>query len=351
MAIPSAEAGREPLSKPIRRLALTGLLVALPWPAGAETLVDYVRALPRLLTYEEAHYPDRGAAGYLAALRAFLAGEGEDAEGAIAAAGLVVRVVEQDGGRWRLLHHRERSATPIVAVNARPSRDAIIEAPHPARDRATGQQAALFLAALGARAGLIAAHDRCASEIASPCSGRTRVCGGGARRYPVSDPAHNLDSRFHLAHTEFARRWPSAAVVQLHGFGGRDTETLFVLSDGSTERRAPDAGLPARVRDRLRQALGGDATAVSCQDPGDEGYDYRRMCGRTNVQGRQLNGSAESCRKDAATASGRFLHVEQYWSVRRPIRERRATALETPALRALLAALASELPCIAGAEC
>ncbi len=41
-----------------------------------------------------------------------------------------------------------------------------------------------------------------------------------------------------------------------------------------------------------------------------------RLCGTTNVQGRHLNGASQPCTEAAASASGRFIHLEQSAAVR-----------------------------------
>lgn len=252
-----------------------------------------------------------------------------------------------EGGKTYLAVYSYKVAgAPVVVIARTPTRDAVIEAPHPIKDRATAIQAVHLMINLGAKATIISGNNRCAARTRSACSGRTRVCGGGRRAYPSSDPAHNTDSLFHQTHRILNSRWPDTVVVQLHGYNQRDSETLFILSDGTPEKRQPDNGITGRVRDRLRISLGASAIAVSCQDPGDRRFDYRNLCARTNVQGRQLNGSPDACRTGAPVSSGRFLHIEQQFPVRRPFLENPASAGKAPEYAALLRALSAETPCL-----
>jgi len=202
-----------------------------------------------------------------------------------------------------------------------------------------------LLTALGTRAAIISGNSRCAASTSSPCSGKTRICGGSLRPYPSSDPAHDTQSLFHQAHLALSSRWPQALVVQLHGYAQADSDTLVILSDGTRERRSPDNTLTGKIRDRIRVSLGGAVAAVSCQDPRDRRFAYRPLCARTTVQGRHLNGSADHCRLDAARSSGRFLHIEQQYRIRKAIAEDPLTALEAVEYGAVFRALAAESRC------
>ncbi len=254
--------------------------------------------------------------------------------------------ITDDGQNFLLIYSRAVTGAPIVIVADAPSRDIVLEAPHPVKDRATGLQAAHLLIALGAHAAVISGHNRCAASTRSSCSGKTRVCGGASGAYPTSDPAHNTESLFHQAHTILSKRWPDAKIVQIHGYTQRDSDTQFILSDGTYLRRSPDDGFPGRVRDRIRLAVGNSAIAVSCQDPADQRFRYRQLCARTNVQGRHLNGSADHCRSDATISSGRFLHIEQQFRVRETVLEDFPVALQSGEYSALFQALAAESRCL-----
>jgi hypothetical protein len=256
------------------------------------------------------------------------------------------RQVTDDSRTFSLIYSRKIAGAPIIIIADNPDRDIILEAPHPVKDRATGIQTAHLLIALGARAAIISGNNRCAARTLSSCSGKTRVCGGGRRPYPTSDPAHNTESLFHQAHIMLAKHWPNAKIVQFHGYRQRDSDTLFVLSDGTRERRGPDNGFSGKVRDQIRLSTGGSAVAVSCQDPTDGRFSYRPLCARTNVQGRHLNGSVDHCRSDATASTGRFLHIEQQYQVREAIVDDPQTALQSTEYGALFHALVTESRCL-----
>jgi hypothetical protein len=61
---------------------------------------------------------------------------------------------------------------------------------------------------------------------------------------------------------------------------------------------------------------GRDPTVVNLPD--DVVYGYRKLCGYTNVQGRQVNGGADACHGSVDQGGGQFIHIEQDWTVLRP---------------------------------
>jgi len=235
---------------------------------------------------------------------------------------------------------------PFIILATRSKYNLVFEAPHPIIDRGTGTQAVFLLKTLEGRAAIISGNHRCAARSKTTCSGKTKVCGGRKKAYPTSDPAHSLDNLFHSTHTFFSKLWPNALFIQLHGFSGKGTDALFVISDGSTRKVYKDIGIAGKVRDRIRESLGQSKLATSCQDLRDNRYKYRRVCGRTNIQGRQLNGSADICHKSVKASSGRFLHIEQQWSVRKSVKEFGYGALDDKYQRALIKSLKAVSPCI-----
>lgn len=232
-----------------------------------------------------------------------------------------------------------------MVLAAAPQRDLIVQAPHSVADRATDIQSAIALTRLGARALVLAGAHRCAARAESACSGRTRICGDGRAPYRTSDVAHSPDTRFHTAHLILTGAWPEAAVVQLHGFVVKGTDAWVVLSDGSRESRPGDTALTGQVRDGVRAWFRRPERAVSCQDPDDERFDYRTLCARTNVQGRHLNGVTDVCSDSAEAASGRFLHVEQAWEIRREVRENWRDIDSAPLATIVLDSLGVAIPC------
>lgn len=319
---------------PDRHATAAGFLFAAPHRAA-----DSLSSMPK---------STERATAFVRALDALLDGRVALARGHAAAAGYAIAEKPQNGRRYRILFDRDRVGIgPTVAIAVSPVRDAVIEAPHPVIDRATDSQAVALFFQLGARALIIAGANRCAARAFSPCSGRTAVCGDGRERYRTSDPAHNTALLFDHAHRALMRRWPNAVAVQPHGFNNAGSPAWFVISDGSSEKRAGDDGLAGRVRDRIRRSLGRRDRAVSCQDPADRDIQTRWLCATTNVQGRALNGSADACRSAASRSSGRFLHIEQdYHDVRRGFLADWRKLDGYPGSRAIRDALKRELPCI-----
>ncbi|MGH6912483.1 MAG: hypothetical protein ACREH3_02110 [Geminicoccales bacterium] len=282
-----------------------------------------------------------------AALEAAASGDMAAARRHAAEAGYEVVERSGSGRRYAILMERDKAGIgPAVALALDPARDVIIEAPHPVIDRYSGRQAAVLFLELGARALVVSGANRCAAKAESPCSGKTRVCGGGSSPYRASDPAHNPATLFHVAHRFLSRRWPQSVVVQPHGFTNSGSTVWFVISDGSTEKRPDDRMLTGRVRDALREALGRER-AVSCQDPSDRSIGTRWLCATTTIQGRDLNGSPDACHVNAERSSGRFLHIEQtFEEVRRGYGADWRNLAAYPGSAAIRAALARTLPCI-----
>lgn len=207
------------------------------------------------------------------------------------------------------------SVAPTLLVNPNWSVDAVVEAPHGAFEAGTITEGSEAILDFGVHALLVSGVERCASTRPSPCEGTTTVCSGQKEPYRFSDEAHNAVTGFGRAHSALAKRWPTAVFVQLHGMR-RDGPGWAVLSDGTHALREKEDGLPERVRDRLRKAIGGgEDRVVSCQSPVDVKAYKPKLCARDNVQGRELNGSSDACKVEATQPSGRFLHIEQTWDV------------------------------------
>jgi hypothetical protein len=209
---------------------------------------------------------------------------------------------------------------PTVIINVKPQLDLIVGAPHEPFERGTGEEAAILLRDLGGRAAIIAGAHRCASRNFSLCDGKTEVCGGASQGYRDSDAGHNIATLYHAAHVQLAERWPSSIVMSLHGMK-EDTEgvrTSVIISNGI---RADDSA-QRTMATRFRAALGGSITqpgaVVSCNLSADAVFEHRKLCGYTNVQGRHVNRDADACRSDVDQGSGRFIHIEQDWTVLQP---------------------------------
>jgi hypothetical protein len=253
---------------------------------------------------------DSARAAFAEALLLAVDARWEESNAAAAGAGYELIAVV-DGNDWypALVELGAGGVGPTVVLNPSPSIDLLVETPHSSSEPQTGSEGGLVVDRFGARAAILEGADRCASLVTSSCDGETTACGSASAPYRASDVAHSDDTLFQVAHETLATAWPEALVVQLHGM--RADPTWLVASDGSDESRPGDSGPAARVRDRMRQALGSEVLAVSCQDPADDQYPYRNLCATSNVQGRWLAGSFDACTLEASAASPRFLHLEQ----------------------------------------
>jgi hypothetical protein len=94
--------------------------------------------------------------------------------------------------------------------------------------------------------------------------------------------------------------------------------------------------------------MGEPGRVVSCNLPADEAYNYRKLCGFTNVQGRQVNGDADACRGSVDHGTGRFIHLEQDWSILRPYARAWTHIGQQPVSKGFIDALASLVPPVPG---
>jgi hypothetical protein len=210
---------------------------------------------------------------------------------------------------------------PTIVLNMTPRREFLVEAPHVPFEPGSAEQAGILLKELGGRAAIISGAHRCASRSFTTCDGSTEVCSRGVSEgYRDSDVGHNVNTLFHTAHVVLTARWPAALVMSLHGMMD-DTEgvrTSLIISNGTraddANANTPATRLRLAVADRIRQP----GAVVSCNLPADAAYDFRKLCGTTNVQGRQVNGTADACHSSMDQSTGRFIHMEQDSAVLRP---------------------------------
>jgi hypothetical protein len=192
------------------------------------------------------------------------------------------------------------------------ARNVIVEVPHPIFDKNTPEEGSDIFQGLAARALFIAGTHRCANlRTESGCSGRTKACGGGSIPVRISDAPHFTGNFMYAGHGAALQLDPQPISLNLHG---NESEPVAVtLSDGTLF-----AGRRTDLVQQLRRALLariGAEKVKSCNWPSD-GLTAANLCGTTNVQGRLSNGSPEACRRNAAGASGLFLHIEQHQNIR-----------------------------------
>jgi hypothetical protein len=111
------------------------------------------------------------------------------------------------------------------------------------------------------------------------------------------------------AHRATLQLSPQPISLNLHGNSSEPVDVT--LSDG-TRITGSETALVQRLRKAL---LAQSITAGSCNWPPD-GLTADNLCGTDNVQGRVSNGSPEACTMDAASSSGRFVHIEQHRNIR-----------------------------------
>jgi len=161
---------------------------------------------------------------------------------------------------------------------------------------------------LSSRALIVSGTHRCGSSTPSGCSGSTSACGESAD-YSISDPAHTVESLFHAAHSTLADHFSEDIVISVHGMGGDGVS----LSNG-TKLDVDGGSLVARFAAELT-GFYPDQYITTCNGYPDAMVDAR-LCGSTNVQGRHLNASTDSCTEADTEASQRFIHMEQTRGIR-----------------------------------
>jgi hypothetical protein len=200
--------------------------------------------------------------------------------------------------------------TYLVDLNY--ARNVIVEVPHPIFDKNTPEEGSDIFQGLAARALFIAGTHRCANlRTESGCSGRTKACGGGSIPVRISDAPHFTGNFMYAAHSAALQLDPQPISLNLHG---NESEPVAVtLSDG-TRVAGGDTDLVQQLRSALSARIGAEKVK-SCNWPPDR-LTADNLCGTTNAQGRLSNGSPEACRRNAASASGLFLHIEQHQNIR-----------------------------------
>lgn len=151
----------------------------------------------------------------------------------------------------------------------------------------------------------------------SACDGRTEVCSGSLQAYRDSDAGHNLNNLFHAAHLALANRWPNSVVISLHGMkeDSEGVKTSLIVSNGARAADVEQKTAATKFRSAVAQMIGEAGMVVSCNVPADSIYNYRPLCGYTNVQGRHVNGDDNACHGSVEVGTGRFIHMEQDWSI------------------------------------
>jgi hypothetical protein len=229
-------------------------------------------------------------------------------------------VAIRDGGTFIVASDDSTARDPTVVINISPRRDFIVQAPHTPFEPGTAEEAAILLRDLGGRAAIISGAHRCASRAFTTCDGTTEVCSGTLEGYRDSDAGHNVNTLFHTAHVLLAERWPSSIVMSLHGMkeDNEGVRTSVIISNGIRADDPAQQTVATRFRMALGRSIKQPGAVVSCNLPPDASFQFRKLCGFTNVQGRQVNGDTDACRGSVDQGTGRFIHMEQDWTVLQP---------------------------------
>lgn len=180
----------------------------------------------------------------------------------------------------------------------------IIQAPHPVYDSKTGLQAIFCFKNLGARAYFVSGTHRCNNSQFTTCSGTTSACSTSDTNYRISDNAHNVLSVFQKTTEVFSVGLPDTYYVQLHGFAKGDTDPYLIMSNGTRITPSPD--YVSVLKNELYKIDNTLTFKLAHID-----LSWSRLIATTNTQGRLLNNSPTPCTQNAASCSGRFIHIEQ----------------------------------------
>jgi Secretion system C-terminal sorting domain len=188
--------------------------------------------------------------------------------------------------------------------NPRYCRNITIQSPHPKKDFNTGKQGIYLLRNTNARFYMLSGTNRCNATFISTCSGKTTICDGSSKPYPISDLAHNDSSIFQATTHAIMQFDPETYFIQLHGFTKKPTDPYAIMSNGTQITPIPDP------IDMLSKEL----------KKADDTLDFKiahldtawtRLRGFFNVQGRLINHSVNPCNTNADTTLGKFIHLEQ----------------------------------------
>jgi len=183
-----------------------------------------------------------------------------------------------------------------------------IQAPHPKYDTYTDRQATYIFRYNSCRALFITGTHRCNSTTNTTCSGTSTVCGASGP-YKISDQAHTVDGMLQVTTNLLNNNITNLFVIQPHGFTQGEGDPNIILSNGT--RNTPGTDYALMLRDNL---LDIDDTLTFKTAHID--LDWDRLVALMNTQGRLINNSSDPCSNNAAISSGRFIHLEQCYTLR-----------------------------------
>jgi len=197
-----------------------------------------------------------------------------------------------------------KSKTIFYCENANFKKNIIISIPHSQLEKHTFKQGISIFISTEGRFLIINRKHRCLDKTYSTCEGKTRVCGQKKQAYRTSDSAHN-NTAFYKTHVNFVKKYNSK-VIQFHETLSKNIS--FIISTGVKILENKEH-ISNSVVAYINKSLKFEKKAVSCQNK------YKKLCGSTNTLGRFLNGSRNSCQKEAIKNSEKFLHIEQNYRI------------------------------------
>ena len=217
----------------------------------------------------------------------------------------LIRFTDDSNGREYMLLQEDPvvSGWGLFIFDLNTKNPLVIEVPHPVSDSGTELQGIEAFLETGARAFVLSGTHRRANGKLSPCTQATEQSN-----YGESDPAHNVNSMFHVTHETLVETKPDTIVVQLHGMRERDVCPNVFLSTGTKNLTSNASKFLDCLTARDVETGIYDGETSTCP-----------LIASTNVQGRFSNGiRKDACRTyaEGSPEPGFFIHVEQEPNIR-----------------------------------
>lgn len=207
-----------------------------------------------------------------------------------------------------------------------------IQVPHPAFDTHTNREGFTTFTGLNARYLLISGTHRRSSPDDSQCQSD----------YKASDASHHDQHHFFQVHKTLSTLDSNTLFIELHGFGSTTRQALWAqcapeentlmvnMSAGTGDVHASGANTFMHILHNKITDAGLIHSCLYSPDKDQAATDiYSSSLGGTrNTNGRFTNGSHDVCNTAAPVATGRFLHLEQSYEVRRDHRDSMLTYLK-----------------------